>query len=195
MRRSDWVTSQHLVFRVLSHTSVRGGILILLNYTLVMLGLGVGLATAIIYYVPNIYQGITMSGIGVKVKIPEISLAVELSEGMDIKLKMPSSELDLSNASDMLADLETDDNWDLILSPAPPATLLLLSLPLTLTRVALLGLDCLLVRGPGPDQVSEARRGLGPRLSLSLCCGVLSAIITSLTLLSVIAVLVLKLAS
>ena len=184
------------MFRQLNQSRMRGGPLILLNYTLVMLGLGVGLATAVLYYVPNIYQGITMSAIGLKVKIPEIRLAVELSEGMDIKLKMPSRELDLGNASDMVADLETDDNWDLILSLALPATLVLLSLPLTLTRVALLGLDCLLIRSSRSEQsVREARRGLGPRVSLSLCCGVLSAIITSLTLLAVIAVLLLKLAS
>ena len=183
-------------FRQLSQTHVRGGILILLNYILVMVGLGVGLATAIIYYVPNIYQGITMSAIGLKVKIPEISVAVELSEGMDIKLKVPSSELDLANASNMLADLETDDNWDLILSLALPATLVVLSLPLTVTRLALLGLDCLLIRSSRSAQtVRQARRGLAGRLSLSLCCGVLSALVTSVTLLAVIAFLVLKLAS
>ena len=183
-------------FRQLSQTHVRGGILILLNYILVMVGLGVGLATAIIYYVPNIYQGITMSAIGLKVKIPEISVAVELSEGMDIKLKVPSSELDLANASNMLADLETDDNWDLILSLALPATLVVLSLPLTVTRLALLGLDCLLIRSSRSAQtVRQARSGLACRLSLSLCCGVLSALVTSVTLLAVIAFLVLKLAS
>ena len=183
-------------FRQLSQTHVRGGILILLNYILVMVGLGVGLATAIIYYVPNIYQGITMSAIGLKVKIPEISVAVELSEGMDIKLKVPSSELDLANASNMLADLETDDNWDLILSLALPATLVVLSLPLTVTRLALLGLDCLLIRSSRSAQtVRQARSGLASRLSLSLCCGVLSALVTSVTLLAVIAFLVLKLAS
>ena len=183
-------------FRQLSQTHVRGGILILLNYFLVMVGLGVGLATAIIYYVPNIYQGITMSAIGLKVKIPEISVAVELSEGMDIKLKVPSSELDLANASNMLADLETDDNWDLILSLALPATLVVLSLPLTVTRLALLGLDCLLIRSSRSAQtVRQARSGLASRLSLSLCCGVLSALVTSVTLLAVIAFLVLKLAS
>ena len=149
-------------FRQLSQTHVRGGILILLNYILVMVGLGVGLATAIIYYVPNIYQGITMSAIGLKVKIPEISVAVELSEGMDIKLKVPSSELDLANASNMLADLETDDNWDLIFSLALPSLAVILSLPLTLTRVALLGLDCLLVRKSQlGESLAGARRGLG----------------------------------
>ena len=179
----------------LNQTRVRGGLLILLNYFLVMLGLGVGLATSSYYYVPNIYQGITMSALDLKVKIPEMSLAVELSQGMDINVIVPSRELDLGSASDLVADLETDDNWDLIFSLALPSLAVILSLPLTLTRVALLGLDCLLVRKSQLDEsLAGARRGLGGRLSLSLCCGVISAIVTSITLLAVVALIVLKLA-
>ena len=178
----------------LNQTRVRGGLLILLNYFLVMLGLGVGLATSSYYYVPNIYQGITMSALDLKVKIPEMSLAVELSQGMDINVIVPSRELDLGSASDLVADLETDDNWDLIFSLALPSLAVVLSLPLTITRVALLGLDCLLIRTSRlAENMSEARRGLGGRLSLSLCCGVISAIVTSITLLAVIALIVLKL--
>ena len=180
--------------RQLSQTEVRGGLLILLNYFLVMLGLGVGLATSSYYYVPNIYQGITMSALDLKVKIPEMNLAVELSRGMDINVVVPSRELDLGSASDLVADLETDDNWDLIFSLALPSLAVVLSLPLTITRVALLGLDCLLIRTSRlAENMSEARRGLGGRLSLSLCCGVISAIVTSITFLAVIALLVLKL--
>ena len=179
----------------LNQTRVRGGLLILLNYFLVMLGLGVGLATSSYYYVPNIYQGITMSALDLKVKIPEMSLAVELSQGMDINVIVPSRELDLGSASDLVADLETDDNWDLIFSLALPGLAVILSLPLTLTRVALLGLDCLLVRKSQlGESLAGARRGLGGRLSLSLCCGVISAIVTSITLLAVVALIVLKLA-
>ena len=179
----------------LNQTRVRGGLLILLNYFLVMLGLGVGLATSSYYYVPNIYQGITMSALDLKVKIPEMSLAVELSQGMDINVIVPSRELDLGSASDLVADLETDDNWDLIFSLALPSLAVILSLPLTLTRVALLGLDCLLVRKSQlGESLAGARRGLGGRLSLSLCCGVISAIVTSITLLAVVALIVLKLA-
>ena len=160
-----------------------------------MLGLGVGLATSSYYYVPNIYQGITMSALDLKVKIPEMSVAVELSRGMDINVIVPSRELDLGSASDLVADLETDDNWDLIFSVALPSLAVILSLPLTITRVALLGLDCLLVRkSPQVENLTEARRGLGGRLSLSLCCGVISAIITSLTLLAIVALIVMKLA-
>ena len=181
--------------RQLSQTEVRGGLLILLNYFLVMLGLGVGLATSSYYYVPNIYQGITMSALDLKVKIPEMNLAVELSRGMDINVVVPSRELDLGSASDLVADLETDDNWDLIFSLALPSLAVILSLPLTITRVALLGLDCLLIRKSKlAENVTEARRGLGGRLSLSLCCGVISALITSLTLLAIVALIVMKLA-
>ena len=184
-----------IILRQLNQTDIRGGLLILLNYFLVMLGLGVGLATSSYYYVPNIYQGITMSALDLKVKIPEMSVAVELSRGMDINVIVPSRELDLGSASDLVADLETDDNWDLIFSVALPSLAVILSLPLTITRVALLGLDCLLVRkSPQVENLTEARRGLGGRLSLSLCCGVISAIITSLTLLAIVALIVMKLA-
>ena len=135
-----------------------------------------------------------MSALDLKVKIPEMNLAVELSRGMDINVVVPSRELDLGSASDLVADLETDDNWDLIFSLALPSLAVVLSLPLTITRVALLGLDCLLIRTSRlAENMSEARRGLGGRLSLSLCCGVISAIVTSITFLAVIALLVLKL--
>ena len=184
-----------IILRQLNQTDIRGGLLILLNYFLVMLGLGVGLATSSYYYVPNIYQGITMSALDLKVKIPEMSVAVELSRGMDINVIVPSRELDLGSASDLVADLETDDNWDLIFSVALPSLAVILSLPLTITRVALLGLDCLLVRkSPQVENLTDARRGLGGRLSLSLFCGVISAIITSLTLLAIVALIVMKLA-
>ena len=184
------------MFRQLNQSRMRGGPLILLNYTLVMLGLGVGLATSIYYYVPNIYQGIVMSALDFKLKIPEMNVEVELSKGMDINMIIPSREVDLGNAPNMVVDLKTDDNWDLILSLALPALMILLSLPLSLTRTALLGLDCLLIRRSrlGSD-LGEARRGLGARLSLSLGCGVLAAIITSLTVLAIIAAVILKLAS
>ena len=159
------------------------------------MSLGVGLATSSYYYVPNLYQGITMSALDLKVKIPEMSVAVELSRGMDINVILPSRELDLGSASDLVADLKTDDNWDLIFSLALPSLAVLLSLPLTITRVALLGLDCLLIRTTKlPENVKEARRGLGGRLSLSLCCGVVSAIVSSVTLLAIISLTLLKLA-
>ena len=107
-----------------------------------------------------------MSALDLKVKIPEMNLAVELSRGMDINVILPSRELDLGSATDLVADLETDDNWDLIFSLALPSLAVILSLPLTITRVALLGLDCLLVRKSQLDEsLAGARRGLGAEIS------------------------------
>ena len=50
------------ILRLLSDTASHGSVLILLNYLLVMVGLCVGVATAVLYWVPNNYTGLIMSG-------------------------------------------------------------------------------------------------------------------------------------
>ena len=67
----------------------------------------------------------------------------------------------------------------------------LLTLPATLTRAALLGLDCVVLRREAVEErggsLAEARQGLGPRLSVALACGLLGALLTSLLVLGLVA--------
>ena len=113
---------------------MRGGALILLNYVVVMLGLSAGLATAVLYYAPNNYHGLVMKPMNLKVDIPETHVILRTGSGVDLKLKMPSTQLDLANSDTMEAAILTDDSLDLVVAVALPSVMVLLSLPITVTR-------------------------------------------------------------
>ena len=113
---------------------VRGGLLVILNYILVMTGLGLGLATTVLYYVPNNYHGLVMGGMNLKVDIPETQVILRTGSGLDLKVKMAATQVDLANSQHMEAAILTDEGLDLAVSVALPCLMLLLTLPLTLTR-------------------------------------------------------------
>ena len=113
---------------------VRGGLLVILNYVLVMTGLGLGLATTVLYYVPNNYHGLVMGGMNLKVDIPETQVILRTGSGLDLKVKMAATQVDLANSQHMEAAILTDEGLDLAVSVALPLLMVLLTLPLTLTR-------------------------------------------------------------
>ena len=118
----------------MDQTPVRGGALIFLNYVVVMLGLSAGLATTVLYYAPNNYHGLVMKPMNLKVDIPETHVILRTGSGVDLKLKMPSTQLDLANSDTMEAAILTDDSLDLVVAVALPSVMVLLSLPITVTR-------------------------------------------------------------
>ena len=59
--------------------------MILTNYVIVMVGLGLGLGFSLLHHVPNTYNGLDMAKIGVKLEIPETNL--KTSSGMEIKVR------------------------------------------------------------------------------------------------------------
>ena len=172
---------------------MRSGAVVSLNYALVTTCLIVGLTTTIRYYVPNNYHGLILSSMNLKLEIPETDVILKTGAGVDIKVKMPSTQLDLANAADMEAAILTDDNLDLIMSIVLPSLMVLLTLPITVTRLAVLGMDCIMVRRrtltTGHDQ------SWGVRTCVSLVCGLMSGMITSVIILLATAAAVFKLAT
>ena len=59
---------------------------------------------------------------------------------------MPATNVDLANSANLEASISMDDTMDLIVSIAVPMLLVLVSLPVTITRVAMIGLNCVVVR-------------------------------------------------
>ena len=172
---------------------MRSGAVVSLNFALVTTCLIVGLTTTIRYYVPNNYHGLILSSMNLKLEIPETDVILKTGAGVDIKVKMPSTQLDLANAADMEAAILTDDNLDLIMSIVLPSLMVLLTLPITVTRLAVLGMDCIMVRRrtltTGHDQ------SWGVRTGVSLVCGLMSGMITSVIILLATAAAVFKLAT
>jgi len=189
----------------LGQGAVRGSWQIVLNYLIVMTSLGVGLATAVLYYVPNTYQGLEMTKMGMQVEIPETSVILRTGSGMDIEVKMPATNLDLANSANLEASIATDETMDMIIAVAVPLLLVLVSLPVTITRVAMIGMNCLVVRQELmatetghqslKEEIHRARKGISGRLCLSICCGVGAAVVTSLVLLAGTSLIAVKLFS
>ena len=59
---------------------------------------------------------------------------------------MPATNVDLANSANLEASIAMDDTMDLVMAIAVPMLLVLVSLAVTITRVAMLGLNCLVVR-------------------------------------------------
>ena len=59
---------------------------------------------------------------------------------------MPATNVDLANTANLEASIAMDDTMDLIVAIAVPMLLILVSLPVTITRVAMIGLNCVAVR-------------------------------------------------
>ena len=118
---------------------------------------------------------------------------------------MPATNVDLANSANLEASISMDDTMDLIVSIAVPMLLVLVSLPVTITRVAMIGLNCVVVREDvmGTEsgrqslkqEIQRARRGVSGRLGLSICCGVSGAVVTSLVMLIGTSLLAVKLFS
>ena len=118
---------------------------------------------------------------------------------------MPATILDLANSANLEASIATDDTLDLIIAITVPMLLVLVSLPATITRVAMIGLNCVVVRQEEmatetghqslKQEIQRARKGVSGRLGLSICCGVGGAVVTSLVLLIGTSLLAVKLFS
>jgi len=183
----------------LGQVRVRGGALLLANYLVVMAGLGAGLALSLLHRVPNTYQGLEMASIGVQLEVPETEVLVKSMSGMDIKVKMPITRMDLGGMESMQATVSMDPWLDKAIAIAAPLILVLITLPATIVRAALLGLDCVVLRRDVAEDergsLQRARQGLGHRVSAALVCGLLGAMITSIIVIATVAAVAAKLAS
>jgi len=184
--------------RQVDQASVHGGSLILLNYVLVMAAITAGLSTTVLYYIPNNYHGLIISSMDIQVEIPEVILKTGLLDVV-VKLPEPQNIKNLVKSDSMEASILTNDNLDLIMAIVLPTVMIMLTLPITFTRLAMLGLDCILVRKEVLDeevssgQIGIARKGVATRLTMSLMCGLIAGLVTSIIILSITAGISVKL--
>ena len=68
---------------------------------------------------------------------------------------MPATNVDLANTANVEASIAMDDRMDMILAICLPILFVLLSLPVTITRMAMMGLNCIAVR----EEVMETELG------------------------------------
>jgi len=116
---------------------------------------------------------------------------------------MPATNVDLANSANLEASITMDDTMDLVVAITVPMMLVLVSLPVTITRVAMIGLNCLVVRDEVmttesgqqslKEEIQRARSGVSWRLGLSICCGVIGAVVTSVIMLIGTSILAAKL--
>jgi len=148
--------------------------------------------------VPNTYSGLEMASLGVQLEVPETEVLVKSLSGMDIKVRLPITHMDLGGMESMQATVDMDEWLDLLVAVAAPLLLALLTLPATLTRAALLGLDCVVLRREEVESsgsLASARGSLGGRVTTALACGLLGALLTSILVLAAVAALTAKLTS
>ena len=118
---------------------------------------------------------------------------------------MPATNVDLANTANVEASIAMDDRMDMILAICLPILFVLLSLPVTITRMAMMGLNCIAVREEVmetelgnqtlKDDVQKARTGISGRLSTAICCGIMGAVISSLVMIILATVTTVKIIS
>ena len=109
---------------------------------------------------------------------------------------MPGSQIDFADSPDLQTSVTISDETDVSASIVVPIILVILTLPATITRVAMRGMDCVMVRKDIMDQAAEqksikqevqrARNGVSRRLGLSLCFGGLGVSVIAAVILAVI---------
>merc|ERR1719295_1832025 len=72
-----------------------------------------------------------------QLEVPETEVLVKSMSGMDIKVKMPITRMDLGGMESMQATVNMDPWLDKAIAIAAPLLLVLLTLPATIVRVAL----------------------------------------------------------
>jgi len=120
-----------------------------------------------------------------------------------LQVKKPITWMDLGGMEAMQAVLNMDPWLDKAFTiatlPPPPLLLVLITMPVTITRTALLGLDCIVLRQDVTEDMNgslqSARQGLGYRVSMALVCDLLGAVITSIIVISAAAAIAAKLTS
>ena len=127
---------------------------------------------------------------------------------------MPPTKVDLAGLSHLTAVVDASNGrLQEHLAVGLPSLLLVLSLPVTLVRLAVMGMDCVAVRTevldtpcqPGPAregvtlrrEVERAGRGghAQARTGMALCCGVLAACVSTVILMGFVTYLVMMLSS
>ena len=119
---------------------------------------------------------------------------------------MPATNVDLANSANLEASIKMDEVMDLIVSIAIPILLAIISLPVTVTRIAMIGMDCVIVKDSVmstdsntnhtiKQEVNRARKGTSANVGISICCGIGGAVITSIVVLITTAFLAIKLFS
>ena len=121
---------------------------------------------------------------------------------MSTQVQLPETYLDMGNGSDILATLTIDQSVEWTIAIVIASMMVMVTLPATITRVAMLDLYCLVVNmkememgrkaalenGSASlrEEVASARIGQGPRTGLSICCGVLGMMMVSLVILGLL---------
>ena len=121
---------------------------------------------------------------------------------------MPPTKVDLAGLSHLTAVVDASNGrLQEHLAVGLPSLLLVLSLPVTLVRLAVMGMDCVAVRAevldtpcqPGPLRREVERAGRGGhaqvRTGLALCCGVLAACVSTVILIGFVTYLAMMLSS
>ena len=102
---------------------------------------------------------------------------------------MPATNVDLANSANLKASIIMNDTMDLMMAITVPIMLVLVSLPVTITRVEMLSLNCLIVRDDmgtkeprqegRKQELQAARKSVSWRLGLTICWGVGGAVVSS----------------
>ena len=114
-----------------------------------------------------------------------------------IQVNIPGSHFDFANSPKLQTSVTLDDKTDQLVSILLPLVFIILTLPTTITRMAMRGMNCVVVKVDAFEQLAEqnnlkleiqrAREGVPLRLGVSLCFGVLgislAAIMVLVTLL------------
>ena len=185
---------------------VRGKTLIGLNYVVVKVGLLLGVSTAILHHMPSTVLGLKMKQMEMSVEIPQTGLRLKSWSGVQIQVQLPHTHLDMSNGSDISATITLDLALQRNIAMLVCSVMVMITLPATITRIAMLNLECLVIsrddgeEDPKTDLGEESlsvikelpsdNAGNGVKAGAAICCGTLGLIMVTLVLVGILGIVV-----
>ena len=108
----------------------------------------------------------------------------------------------MGDGSDILATLTLEQGLEWTIAMVLCSVMVMITLPATITRIAMLNLDCFVVKtneirreqktdlhndsASLREDVARARKGHGPRTGTAICCGALGLIMASIVIVGIL---------
>ena len=151
------------------------------NCGVVGAGMGVGLGYCLAHHAPNRYTGLHSARPGLTLEIPQTDLVLRTAHGLDIAVKVPLSEVELSSLPGLESSLALPARVAALLPLLIPLSFAVLALPVTIARLAMLGTNCVPAPAPGPAPRPASQARLIAAIACGITGGFLMAVIVSST--------------
>ena len=157
----------------------RQKLLIFTNYLIVTTSLLAGLVFSLHHTLPLTIQILSLTD-GVtkpQLRIPKSQLSLQIVRGANLQVEMPETYFSFgSEESEMLATVTLDKSFERVFASVAIVVIIMLTLPWTVARAALLGLKCQIVPTNSKKRKVNMKRSEETSVTFALFCQLMGMI-------------------